>query len=323
MKYGILLLAIGAPFGADAQSIASFVEERSFQPDLMPSPQALFRLRAKTTVLPSKAKRWAGCFSRERGEYVREHAKSLASAMKARLSTSSKKQVVVETGFLYGKPSITSALTSLCEAGCEKVVRVPLYPIDYNPTTGVCLDSSTRILRSMAASGWRPQVVDVRGFSANPQVRKAYAAAAKDGWQPKTTSRLLVAFPSLTKSAPSSPHYLQQIDKFMETFDKAAGLKGERLKAAFMCDYDNDKWFGPFAEKTLRGWASGAVNDVRVILPMSLFEGPELAVDARVGLVHYFEANANGLNPKLTVITNVLERPDFIEALCAAIRKVL
>lgn len=38
MKYGILLLAIGAPFGADAQSIASFVEERSFQPDLMPSP---------------------------------------------------------------------------------------------------------------------------------------------------------------------------------------------------------------------------------------------------------------------------------------------
>ena len=74
------------------------------------------------------------------------------------------KDLIVDYAMRYGNPSIKSKITKLHEAGCERLIILPLYPQYAAATTATVCDEVYRVLMNMR---WQPslQIVPIMNQS--------------------------------------------------------------------------------------------------------------------------------------------------------------
>lgn len=334
MNYGVLLVHTGFPDNCSYDSIREYIEALYDHDTLAVSPAFLFKQRLKRTIIPSKAKRWQAHLQRQFDGAAQADSNfptpyhaglaSLTEKLEASICGSSGEEIRVTVGLRFGSPSIEGALLSLKGFGCSNIIVVPLYPARYAPRTNAAIATVGHVLETMSGKPWKPRLTTVESFANSPVYLKALTARIYEDWTPGPLSRVLVVFPSLPQVvSKEDSSYTTQIDLIMSGIEKHGAIKDERLKAAFLCDFDNDKWLNPFAEKTLLSWGCGAINDLKLVSPVFALDSPELACDIEERLTDYFLKNANGLNLQVEVVPALDDNDLYVDALGSVICKVI
>ena len=76
----------------------------------------------------------------------------------------------------YGNPSIKSKIFKLHEAGCERLVILPLYPQYAAATTATVCDEVYRVLMRMR---WQPSLQIIPHYESEPLYIKALSNSLK------------------------------------------------------------------------------------------------------------------------------------------------
>lgn len=326
MKYGILLIETGVPDNESVEAMRHYADvvlgTNLYADELGFVQSRMFR----HITIPAKAREWRHYFYGNGSDIVdsyRTHADSLRIKLADRLSSASRKQGVVVVGMRCGSPSLGEAAATLRREGCDTIVLLPLYPFRFAPMTIPALEEARAAIERAGEDAWAPRIIEVDSFCRTPGFAQTLASRIKEEWQPRNVSRLLILMPSEPRALThNDAEYEEQIEWLRERLCRSLKLGADRVHVAFVCDYDNSSWLGPFAEKTLMGWVSG-VRDIKAICPAFCTADALGSYDAGAHLEEFFKKNVMGKPPTYNFVEPLNDDDELADILCNVIMKRL
>jgi len=175
--------------------------------------------------------------------------------------------VMVDFCMRYGNPSTKSKVRAMVEAGCDKILFVPLYPQYAGATSATAND---QFFRALMEETWQPSVRTLPAYFNHPayvdalaqSVERAYAAM-------ETQPDVLVA------SYHGMPErYLMQGDPYHCQCQKTSRLLRERLGwdkdklvTTFQSKFGPEEWLKPYTVEDVARLAEAGKKRIAVIAP--------------------------------------------------------
>lgn len=176
-------------------------------------------------------------------------------------------RVIVEWAMRYGEPSIAAKLTCLQEAGCDRILLMPLYPQYSAATTATVCDAAFDVLKSMR---WQPSLRVAPPYYDDPTYIGALAASMRTSlaaldFVPEV---VIASFHGLPKA------YFDKGDPYHCHCAKTARLLREALDwdegsliLTFQSRFGRAEWLQPYTAATIERLAREGVKRVAVITP--------------------------------------------------------
>lgn len=261
---GVVLLSFGEPEGTDPADVVDFLE-RIFLANkrLEPGSGARRARQLAEARAPALLETYRGIGGSPMNAHTRGHARALESELHARGHAAH-----VFVGTQFATPTISDALARCREAGVDRVVALPLYPISGPTTTLAALDS---VRDEVGRMSWPVDATFIGGWHRHPD----YVELRVDGIRSLMSDRGLDPDdPGLTLyfSAHGTPiSYLREGSRYREyvedscrSITRAAGID------AYALGYQNHTnrgvaWTEPSNETLM---ASIDATDV-VVVPVS------------------------------------------------------
>ena len=302
-KIGVLLVNLGTPDATDYGSMRRYLKEflsdrRVIEVSRVPwwfilnfavltrRPQAKGRDYDKIwnkelnegplrTITRSQAEKLAAVFA---GSSFRstQSAHSRASGNPEQLAPSvlgprfrgdERREIIVDWAMRYGNPSIASRLDALREAGCGRILLVPLYPQYAAATTATVCDKAFDALKAMRR---QPALRVAPPYFDDPVYIEAVAASieqdlAKLSWQPDV---ILASFHGIPEE------YAEKGDPYPAHCAETTRLLRERLqlderqfRLTFQSRFGRAEWLKPYTDMTVKALAEEGVKNLAVVTP--------------------------------------------------------
>tara|TARA_Y200000002_G_scaffold377757_1_gene383915 strand:- start:390 stop:1382 length:993 start_codon:yes stop_codon:yes gene_type:complete len=177
----------------------------------------------------------------------------------------SSKDIIVDYAMRYGNPSIKSKINKLHEAGCERLIVLPLYPQYAAATTATVCDEVYRVLMNMR---WQPSLQIIPHYESDPLYIKALANSLKNkildlSWKPDL---ILASYHGIPQK------YFDKGDPYHCYCQKTSRLLSEEfkileIKTTFQSRFGPEAWLQPYTDKTLENLPKQGKRNVLVICP--------------------------------------------------------
>src|SRR5690606_36188609 len=119
-------------------------------------------------------------------------SKRQVAGLERRLAGRSRLPIRLALGMRYGRPSIATALAELADAGCRRILTLPLYPQYAAATTGSTFDAVFDELRRWR---WVPELRTVAGYHDEAGYVAALSASIDELWRREgPADRLVLSF---------------------------------------------------------------------------------------------------------------------------------
>jgi len=265
---GILLVNLGTPDEPTPGAIRRYLTEFLSDPRVIEIPQVVWQPLLRTVVLarrPAKlAPRYEGIWL-EGGSPLLVWSQAQADGMQKRLDAMGVHGRVM-LAMRYGNPSIQSAMDVLKQAGCERILVLPLYPQYAASTTATVVD---KVARYASRRRNQPELRFIKRYHDDPGYIDALASSVTRFWdQHGLPDYLLLSFHGLPRVT------IQQGDPYhrdcMETaalLRERLGPEGGRIQVSFQSRFGAQQWLEPYTEPTLREWGRQGVQRVDVMCP--------------------------------------------------------
>lgn len=324
-KTGVLLINTGTPDAPTVESIRAYYEEFMHDRMLFSCPKPIWEVILRRRILPTRPQQKLADYQK----LYRQGSPLLLRISRTQLGMVG--EALASKGFAqgdfacalamrYGNPSIASGLCELRDAGCERLVVVPLYPQEVKVCAGTCLAETDRCLDDLAAQGWRPQqVVRVRSFYRQPAYLDAVAGAVRSAWKYSPGARLLFSWHStLMKDIRHGDPYQRQNDETARAVATRLGLPDDAWQITYQSRFDGRKWLQPSTAATVLELARAGVKDVCIVMPGFVADNLETVVEVGEQLrARYLEVAPAGSS--FTVVPALNESPLLAEAVAQAI----
>lgn len=293
MRTGILLLNFGEPERPVMEEVVPFLERiflvnAALEPDQGEAARERARELAERRA-PGLIEEYEAIGGSPLHAQARRQARMLEEELRQRGH-----DVVVILGMQFTEPSIADAVAAAREAGADRLVGLPVYPL-CGPSTNVAALADLR--RAVAGAGWDVTVHEITGWHVHPQytalradgVRALCAAEGVDLGDPATR---------LVFSAHGTPlRYLREGSRYDLYVDDhcrrlAAALGVEEFALGFQNHSNRPgvEWTRPDIDEAIRGLAAERI----VVVPVSfMHEQSETLAELDRELRH--EAEALGL----------------------------
>jgi len=317
---GVLLVNIGTPDAATPASVRRYLAEFLADPRVVEIPRVAWRPILHGVILrtrPAKsAARYAAIWTKD-GSPLAVHTnkqKVLVSGyVGQRLKTLGlpADHAVVEYGMRYGEPSIGSALDRLREAGCLRILVVPLYPQYASSTTGSAADAvAAWATQARRAPGLR--IVDT--FHDDPGYIGALAAAVNDYWmrhaRPEHVVLSFHGVPRRTLASGDPYHcYCQNTARLLA---RELGLESQQWTLAFQSRFGRGRWLEPYTADVLAALGRQKLRRVDVVAPGFVADCLETLEELGIEAKRRFQLAGGG---DYNVIPCLNEHPRWIAAL--------
>ena len=175
------------------------------------------------------------------------------------------KDIIVDYAMRYGNPSIKSKILKLHEAGCEKLIVLPLYPQYAAATTATVCDEVYRVLMEMR---WQPSLQIIPHYESEPLYIKALSNSlkvkiSKLEWKPDL---ILASYHGIPQK------YFDKGDPYHCYCHKTSRLLSETFKTveirtSFQSRFGPEAWLKPYTDVTLENLPKEGKKNIIVICP--------------------------------------------------------
>ncbi len=261
MSDAVLLVNLGTPDAPTAPAVRRYLGEFLADPRVVALPRWLWLPLLHRVILPRRAPRvaekYAGIWL-PGGSPLAVYTRALAEAVDARLPG-----MRVEHAMRYGNPSVPDALARLRDAGCARVLVLPLYP-QYSTTT---TETVADVLAKAGANA--PALRMVRDYHLDPQWIAAVAASIRAHWDARGRGEhLLLSLHGLPQRVvDKGDPYARQCEASAHAIADALGLAPGEWTLAYQSRFGAGKWLQPATADTLEALAARGVRRVDVACP--------------------------------------------------------
>lgn len=265
---GVLLVNLGTPDEPSAAAIRRYLIEFLSDPRVIEIPQLIWQPILRLFVL---ARRPAKLVPRYRDIWLKQgspllvYSQGQADGVQQRL-TAQGLNVQVALGMRYGNPSIQRAMDQLQQAGCERILVMPLYPQYAASTTATAVD---KVNEYAARRRNQPELRFVKRYHTAPGYIDALVQQVTRYWdQNGVPERLLLSYHGLPRSTIElGDPYRRDCMETTELVRAGLGAEGHRVYTSFQSRFGAQKWLEPYTEPTLREWARQGIGRVDVMCP--------------------------------------------------------
>ena len=268
-RMGVLLCNLGTPDAPTPKALRKYLKQFLSDPRVVESPRWIWWLVLNGFILNTRPRKSAALYEKvwtEEGSPLLVISRRQEAALQKALDEAFAGPVRVALAMSYGSPSIRDGLGRLREAGCRRILVLPLYPQYSATTTASVFDAVTRELRTWR---WLPELRFVNGYYDHPGYITALAAMIREHWlafgEPE---RLLFSFHGIPK------HYFLNGDPYHCHCRKTArlaaeqlGLEAERWAVGFQSRVGPKEWLKPYTDRLLADWGKKGPAKVHVICP--------------------------------------------------------
>ena len=266
---GLLLVNLGTPDAPTAGAVRRYLREFLSDPRVVQLPRIVWLPILYFLVLPFRpaksAHKYASIWKPE-GSPLRIYHERQAQLLRGYLGQKLGKQIPVVAAMRYGNPSIAAGLKELREAGCDRLLVIPMYPQYAQSTTASTEDAIARALKR-----WRPAptLKIVKDFHDHKAYVKAIAKNVTDYWM-KTgrPDRLVMSFHGIPKKvSDAGDPYATQCRESARLIATELGWNDQRTIVTFQSRFGAAEWLQPYTDATLRQLGKDGVGRVDVVCP--------------------------------------------------------
>ena len=174
-------------------------------------------------------------------------------------------QVMVDFCMRYGNPSTPDVLKRMVEAGCQRIVFLPLYPQYAGATTATAND---QFFRALMTQKWQPAVRTVPAYFEREDYIDALAHSVTQALGGRIPQRLVASYHGMPK------RYLLEGDPYHCQCQKTSRLLQARLgwpdgviDTTFQSVFGTEEWLRPYTVQHVAHLAQQGVTDIAVISP--------------------------------------------------------
>ena len=269
-KVGVLLANLGTPDSLETGAVRRYLREFLSDPRVIELNKAIWYpilYGAVLTTRPAKTgANYAKIWNRETNESpLRTITRGQVERLRERLS--GEPRIVVEWGMRYGNPSMASAVNSLMEQGCDRILMFPLYPQFSATTTATANDQFYRALMKIRHM---PTVRSVPPYHDEPVYIEALASSLTEhlanlDFEPEVViaSYHGIPKPYFEKGDPYHCHCLKTTRLLRERL----GWDQSRLISTFQSRFGAQEWLQPYTDKTVEKLAEDGVKRIAIVNP--------------------------------------------------------
>ncbi len=269
-RIGVLLVNLGTPDAPDAPSLRRYLKQFLSDPRVVEIPRAIWWLILNLIILntrPAKsAAKYAKVWLKEGGSPLRYWTEQQAIGLAERLGADGGEPVEVAWGMRYGNPSIESAILQLRNAGCDRILLMPMYPQYAASTTASSMDAVADTFRRLRNV---PGLRTIRNFHDHPAFIAALAGKVRTFWaEHGMPDKLVMSFHGVPRyTRDKGDPYHCECHKTGRLLAEALGLQREQWQVSFQSLFGRAEWIKPYTEPTLRELAKAGVGKVHVMCP--------------------------------------------------------
>ncbi len=287
-KVGVLLLNLGTPDATDYFSVRRYLSEFLSDKRVIDYPSWLWQPILQGIVLTSRPFRsgaaYKSIWDKEKNESpLLVYTRSIKEKIAHNLSFDD--NIVVTFGMRYGNPSTPSAIKTLLDQGCTKILVFALYPQYSATTTATAYDKVFDTLKTLP---WQPAIRTTGPWHDDPAYIDLLARSIQDRLDKLQTRPevILTSFHGLPK------RYLKQGDPYHCLCCKTSRLVREKLGwpkdkwiTTFQSRFGPEEWLKPYTDETIEKLAADGVKRIAVVSPAFICECietlEEIAMEAR------------------------------------------
>lgn len=266
---GALIVNLGTPDDVSYWPMRRYLNEFLSDRRIIEYPAWLWQPLLQTVILtvrpPKSAAAYRAIWREDAdGSPLRHFTRRQGEALAARLADEG---VMVDWAMRYGAPSIPDRLRALKEAGCDRILIVPLYP-QYSATTSASvMDKAFATLQRMR---WQPALRTAPPFHDHPAYIDALAVSVMEqlnglDFEPDV---VVCSFHGIPKSyfMKGDPYHCHCM-KTARLLRERLGWSADRLRVTFQSRFGPTQWLEPSTNDTLKGLAADGVRRVAVLTP--------------------------------------------------------
>ncbi len=289
-RTGMLLVNLGTPDGTDYGSMRRYLSEFLSDRRVIEVPPLIWQPILQGIILtfrPSKSGAAYKTIWRDDadGSPLRHYTRLQGEALATRLAADG---VQVDWAMRYGRPSIAERLAALKDAGCDRIVLMPLYPQYSATTTASVVDKTAQALGAMR---WQPALRVTPPFHDDPAYIEALAGdverqlAALD-FEPQV---LVLSFHGLPQSyfKKGDPYHCH-CAKTARLLRERLGWSADRVRLTFQSRFGPTQWLQPYTDKTIEALPGEGITRVAVAMPGFLADCLETLEEIAEGVQETF-----------------------------------
>lgn len=271
-RVGILLANLGTPDDYTYWPMRRYLSEFLSDKRVIDYPswkwQPLLQLIILTKRPFTSGEAYKSIWNHDKGEsplmtITKDQTQKMADVMRARYGD----QVMVDFCMRYGNPSTKSKVREMVEAGCQKILFVPLYPQYAGATSGTANDE---FFRALMDEKWQPAARTIPPYFDEPAYIDALARSVEQAYAnaEKTPDMLVVSYHGMPK------RYLMEGDPYHCQCQKTTRLLKERLgwddtqiKTTFQSVFGPEEWLRPYTVDHVAELAKAGKKNIAVIAP--------------------------------------------------------
>ena len=269
-RLGVLLANLGTPDSLDTGAVRRYLREFLSDPRVIELNKAIWYpilYGAVLTTRPAKTgANYAKIWNTEKNESpLRTITREQVERLRERFAD--EPRVVVEYGMRYGNPSMASAVKSLMDQGCDRIVSFPLYPQFSATTTATAND---QLYRALMKIRHQPTVRSVPPYYDEPIYVDALERSLRGHLAPLDFEPEIVIAsyhgipkPYFEKGDPYHCHCLKTTRLLRERL----GWDENRLITTFQSRFGAQEWLQPYTDKTVERLAREGVKRIAIVNP--------------------------------------------------------
>ena len=263
-KTGVLICNLGTPETYKTKDVRRFLRQFLSDGRVIEIPKIIWWFILNGIILtlrPSKsAKLYKSVWTKE-GSPLLVLSKKLTEKLKKSVGDSCE----VELAMRYGNPSMESALMSLKNKNCRKLIVIPMFPQYSGTTTGSIFDEVARVLSKWR---WVPSLSFVNSYHDQPEYINALVDSLSNHIKNNSPQKIIFTYHGIPKrNFDLGDPYQCYCQKTTRLVAEKLNLEDDTYITTFQSRFGPAEWLKPYTSDTMGELPLQEVKNVLVVAP--------------------------------------------------------
>ena len=271
-KIGVLLANLGTPDDYTYWPMRRYLNEFLSDQRVIDYPAWKWQPILQAIILTkrpfSSGAAYKSIWNHDKGEsplmtITKDQTAKMAAEMQARHGES----IMVDFCMRYGNPSTKSKVRAMVEAGCDKILFVPLYPQYAGATSATAND---QFFRALMEETWQPSVRTLPAYFNHPSYVDALAGSVERAYAAMETKPdiLVASYHGMPeRDLRQGDPYQCQCQKTTRLLRERLGWDKSQIVTTFQSKFGPEEWLKPYTVEEVARLAEAGKTRIAVIAP--------------------------------------------------------